>query len=474
MLATNINAVRPIGMLGRVGLRYSRTEAPPPPVQTPSPSLGAHHTWMAILLVVMVGKVTEWVPGITGLPLAKVAFFFTALYAYRVRHKLVPVRVTSLKIAKPAIAFLALTILSIFFSIYQSNTLLSSEATAIYLVTFVVLVKITQTMRDVERMLLALAGSAVSLAVGVLVNNHDGRAHINSNFDPNDVAYVLDTLLPIVIAIGVAQSKWRKWAAYGFALTIVPPILLTGSRGGAIGLGVVIIAMILFPLRLSAKGELRASKLWETVAKIVLLALLSGLIWHGLPEDTQARLATLGDLQNDYNNDPHLNASRMVLWRRGVGLAMERPIGYGMNAAAAADGGAGGQYRTSHNSFVQALVELGVLGFLLFAYTYYIIWKELGILTKRARQGSVDSDTAKAALYARALRIALAGNLAAGFFLSEAYSPCLWMIVAICAAFVRVETARQMATDRQRDCASLDMQEPLNTSATPRRRAQSR
>jgi hypothetical protein len=57
---------------------------------------------------------------------------------------------------------------------------------------------------------------------------------------------------------------------------------------------------------------------------------------------------------------------------------------------------------------------------------------------RRGRLRPIDHETAEAALYARALRIGLAGNAVAGFFLSQAYSYCLFMIVAICVALVRI------------------------------------
>jgi hypothetical protein len=400
---------------------------------------------MAILLIVMIGKVTEWVPAISGVPLAKIAFLFAAFYAARVWHKLVPVRVRSLRIAKPAVAFLVLSILSVFFSIYKSNTLMASQGSVVVLVTFVVLVKITQTMRDVERMLLALVGSAISLTAGVLLNYSGGRAHINENFDPNDIAYVLDTLLPIVIAIGVAHSKRRKWLGYGLALNVILAILLTGSRGGAIGLGVVALALIAYPLNLSKTGELRGFAPGGVLVKLTVLAVLGAVVWGNLPSETRERLATLVDLQHDYNAGDS-NASRTVLWRRDIGLALQRPIGYGLASAGAADWRAGGQFRTAHNSFVQALLELGVLGLVLFVSSYVVTWKELGKIRLRGQQESVDPETAKAALYARALRIGLAGNVVAGLFLSQAYSPCLWMILAICTSFVRIVTPVPPAT----------------------------
>jgi O-antigen ligase len=395
---------------------------------------------MAVMVVVMVGKVTEWVPGLTGVPLAKIAFLFVVLYAYRERHTLVPVRMLSLRIAKPAIAFLVLAILSVSFSIYRSNTLIASQAMIVYLIAFIVLVKITQSPREVELMLLALAASAVSLAAGVIFNYRGGRAHINGNFDPNDIAYNLDTLLPVVIALGMAHSKRMKWSAWGIALIMVLAILLTGSLGGTIGLGVVIISIVVYPISLSKTGELRGFTLRSTILKLALIALLGIVIWGNLPPATQARLSGLQDLQNNYNAGDS-NASRLVLWRRHIELALQRPIGYGMGSAPAADGRAGGQYRTSHNSSVQAFIELGALGLVLFWSTYYITWTQLGRVTRGAHPRLSGQESSKARLYARALRIALVGNIAAGFFLSEAYSPCIWMLVAVCASFVRIATA---------------------------------
>jgi O-antigen ligase len=402
---------------------------------------------MAILVIVMVGKVTEWLPGISGLPLAKVAFLFVVAYTAREWHKLAPVRVRSLRVAKPALAFLVLSILSVFFSIYKSNTLSMIESSIIMLITFVMLVKITQTLRDVERMLLALIGSAVSLSAGVLFNYSGGQAHINDNFDPNDIAYALDSLLPIVLGFAVTHSRYRKWLAYGLALSMILAILLTGSRGGVIGLGVVLLALIAFPLKLSKSGELGGFAPGGMIVKLALLAMLGGVVWGNLPAFTKLRLATLEDLQHDYNADPHLNASRNVLWRRDIELSLKRPIGYGLGSAPAADGLAGGQFRTAHNSFVQAVLELGILGLVLFVSIYVLAWKELGKIVRRGRQRSVDPETARAALYARALRVGLAGNAVAGFFLSQAYSYCLFMIVAISAALVRIAPTGSVASD---------------------------
>jgi O-antigen ligase len=213
-------------------------------------------------------------------------------------------------------------------------------------------------------------------------------------------------------------------------------------------LGVVVLAVFAYPLSFSKTGELRRFAPGGMIVKLALLAVFGVMVWGSLPGETRQRLATLGDLKHDYNADPHLNASRTVIWRRDIELALQRPIGYGLGSAPAVDARAGGQYRTAHNSLVQAFVELGVLGLVLFVWSYLVTLKELGKIRLRGQQNSVDRETAKAALYARALRIGLAGNVVAGFFLSQAYSSCLWMIVAICASFVRITTKVPPATSK--------------------------
>lgn len=406
----------------------------------------AYNIWLAIFLAVLVGKAAEWVPGMTGIPLVKIAFVFTALYAYRARASFVPVRVRSLRIARPAIAFLILSILSIFFSIYKSFTLLSIQISIIYLLSFTVLIKITQTQRDVERLLIALAIAGVSLSVGLLFSYSGGRAHINGNFDPNDIAYELDTLLPLVWALRGGRSKSHRLLLNLAAAAMVAAVLLTGSRGGAIGLGVVLLATTAFPLDIAKNGQLKQFAATGMLVRWGLIALMGVAVWGHLPQESQERLLTLLDLKHDYNADPNSNASRTVLWRRDIGLALQRPIGYGMGCASAVDGLNGGQYRTAHNSLVQAFVELGALGLWLYLATYYVTWRELGRITAVGRLQAPDKESSQVALYARAFRIALAGNLAAGFFLSQAYSASLWMLIAVCAAFVRIASQKVAAS----------------------------
>jgi O-antigen ligase len=408
---------------------------------TAKTSTPAYVIWTVILIALMVGKVADWVPGLSSVPLVKIAFLFAAISAYRSQRALPSVRIRSSRITRAALAFLALAIASFVFSIYKSATLMLSLYILILLLSIMLVMKVTQTLRDVEKLLLGFVAAGVSLSVGLVLNYHGGRAFINGNFDPNDIAYLLDTILPIVLALRPRQSRsgWLLMSALAFV--VVVSILLTGSRGGAVGLCVVIAAATAFPLSRDGSGALKRFSIGRTLIRCAILVLTVALAWGYLPADTQQRMATLVNLGSDYNANSTENGSRLLIWEQDIGMVLKRPIGYGLGSAELVDGLAGGQYRAAHNCLVQALVELGALGLLLYLRVLYTMWSELGRVSRIAQDPSAGEEEQKAALYARALRTALAGCFVAGFFLSQAYSAGLWMLVATAATLVRITVA---------------------------------
>src|ERR1700683_2645779 len=123
----------------------------------------AHNVWMAVLVAVLVGKFSEWVPGLASVPLAKIAIGLTMILAWRARATFAPVRVRSLPIARWALTFLGLAIFSVLYTVYLSESLSDMYAVLIYVISFVLLLKITQSVRDVERLLVALCVAAAGL-----------------------------------------------------------------------------------------------------------------------------------------------------------------------------------------------------------------------------------------------------------------------------------------------------------------------
>lgn len=392
---------------------------------------------MAAFLVVMISKVGDWVQDLSGVPLVKITFAITLIVALRAGKLPSPIRALSLRVARPAIAFELLAMASVLFSIYKSETLVDMESSAIYLISLVLLVKITASMRDLERLLKGLAVAGVLLAVGTLINFAGGRANMQA-WNSNDIAYALVTLMPLVLAQRSGRSRLAGLAVYGLALLMVIATFLTGSRGGFIGLAVVVAGVTAFPLDPDKKGRLRPFNPGGALLRIVPMLAVGVLVWTHLPADTTERLATLEDLKSDYNLSSTSEDSRTLIWRRDVGFAIQRPIGYGMGTSEAVDGLlGGGHYKTAHNSLVQVFVELGVLGLILYLTAYYRVWRGLAAVST-AQRGLPGPESARLSLHARALSIAFAGNFAAGFFLSQGYSGLLWMLVAVCAVMVRI------------------------------------
>jgi hypothetical protein len=413
------------------------TQVSAPLAAAPAPAApAAQNLWLAIYVAVMVGQFSQWVPGLEDVPLAKIAILITALFAFRARATLRAVRLRSLTIARLALAYLVLAILSIGFSTYVSLSLAASYLIVVLLLSFVLVVKITQTERDVRRLLIALCFAAGGLTLAVLLTYSGGRARINLNFDSNDLAYGMVTALPIIRAVRITGTRGRL-LLQALSVAVIIAILLTGSRGGELGLAAVLVLLVAFPIGFTKTGELKPFRLGRFVVVLVLIAAAGAALWGYLPQESRERMASLLDLTNDYNAGD-TTASRSAIWLRNSAKVLTRPIGYGLGTSEYVDGLSGGAYRALHNSFVESLVELGMLGLFLFCASYWVTIRQLGRISALGRRKVPPADAAKACVYARALRIALVGNAVSGFFLSQSYSELLWTLIAICAALVRI------------------------------------
>jgi O-antigen ligase len=219
--------------------------------------------------------------------------------------------------------------------------------------------------------------------------------------------------------------------------------LLTESRGGLLGLIFEVVAMtFLLPIAWRGQLQFHTSKS-KVITRVVLLALIGGVGWQSLPEATRVRLNTVTELGSDYNADAS-QGGRLAIWTRNLPLALNRPWGYGAGSFTAVDGlFAGGKYRAPHNTFLQALIELGVPGFALFIA---IIVSCLRYLRMPADQGPRNqtgpSDEPRA--FARALGIGLIGLCVSGFFLSELFANVFWTFVTLSCA---VGIVRRMPPD---------------------------
>lgn len=214
-------------------------------------------------------------------------------------------------------------------------------------------------------MLAGLFNALLALAQAAGVNplwqeSYEGRFAVYGTFgNPNYLGEYLAPLAVLAAGLGLAAATPARRAACGsLALVFAGVVVLTGGRGGWLGLvagGVTLLA--LQPRR--PGGGWR----WSLLAAPIAVAAL----WSPL----RSRLAGLFDPQ-----DPTV-ATRLFMWRTAVAIAAVHPLtGAGLNGfgahyldAAAALQALGkirplyaGITRDAHNDYLQVLVATGLVG----------------------------------------------------------------------------------------------------------------
>lgn len=418
------------------------TEATPridPPVRAQTP-LGAQRsetpgpmaTMMLIYLVVVVGRIGDIVPGMQNIPLAKIVAGLAILVAAQNWSTLPRVSIWSLRPARFTLLIMAISTVSILFSVWRHETLgIITGAVLSISVAMVLMIKSAKNWQAVRRLFLGCALSALVLALSVEITRHGGRAGFTRDLDPNDFAFLLVGLLPIVVAFVCVSRGLKKISFACASLWVIVEILRTESRGGLLGL-VCVVALMIVLLPPNRRGRLlpRTPKA-AVAARIMILAIASLLIWHVIPESARTRLATITHPDSGYNTNLNDPTGRFSIWLQTLPLSLRRPWGWGAGAFAAVDGMyGGGRYKAPHNMYLEALIDLGVAGLALFLATLVSSFRRL---TREAfaQPEPVQQAGLERRVFARALIASLSGFCVSGFFLSEFYMQALWALIIL-------------------------------------------
>jgi len=406
------------------------------PRQVPEqPSVAAR--WLGLYVVVAVGRLTDLLPFAHSLPLAKMVFAIVLIAAFRGRAGVSPVRLSSIDLARNAIAFTALVLVSFVFSTYKSESLAFIAGTFLtVIVGFFISVKVLARWRDIRAVLKAFAIVGLILSAETLAGYTGGRAYVQSMYDTNDLAYVLTGVLPITLAFAAISSRFARIFWFAVSALIVTAVLLTQSRGGLLALVAIVLMLVWKPLLAPAADNSARAGARGVMVRAIVAAVLSVATWTQLPTDAQHRLGLLVSLQDDYNTDLSNTTGRSSIWKRNAIAGLERPIGFGVDTFTYVDGHTGGQYMAPHNSVLEVFVELGVLGLVLWLRLWILSWRSLQPSPNATAAQPVESELKRREqlVMAQALRICLVALFVAGFFLSQSYSVILWELLATCAA----------------------------------------
>jgi O-antigen ligase len=258
--------------------------------------------------------------------------------------------------------------------------------------------------------------------------------------NPDDLGLVLALGIPIAwYLVGSVElsprTLWLKWINFAYVPVALLGIALSGTRTALIAALPGLVFALVSAVRLS---------IWAKSAIVALGVSAAYLLIPLVPEASFQRLGTTGTevFQGDWNG-------RIELWAQGLAAFREHPLfGIGSNMYRSINF----EGKVAHNSFLSVLVELGIVGFVLFAVI-------LGIVFIRA----IHQPRWEAAFWLSVLATWALG----AFTLTWEYRKPTWVILSFVIASSAVvvpvrEHARAVLASRQRRVERL----PARTGIT--------
>jgi hypothetical protein len=273
---------------------------------------------MGAYIVVAVGRIGDLVPWLQAIPLAKVVVVLAIIFAIRLRGDRTWATWKSVPPARLAMVLMGIATASILFSVLRSATLLVITGTVMAVViTLILTIMASRSWSSVKTILHGSVFASIVLVLTVFGSNFAGRAGYSNSYDPNDFAFVLVGLLPVVITFGVISRGAKRLLYFGIACVMIVATLLTESRGGLLGLIFEVVAMtFLLPIAWRGQLQFHTSKS-KVITRVVLLALIGGVGWQSLPEATRVRLNTVTELgPSDLDPQPAVGAQSALGLRR--------------------------------------------------------------------------------------------------------------------------------------------------------------
>lgn len=215
--------------------------------------------------------------------------------------------------------------------------------------TFVVVVFGCQVLRVLEPLFLHLTtgywGSYADMGDGYVLERLAGAP--NDIVNPNGLAFVILTALPFLYyLIGGSRREIVRLASIGLLVALLYALVLTGSRSGMLGL-LVIAAAIIFRSK-------------HRTAILVIAAISAALLVGVMSPDMKDRYLSLID---DGTRNAATTHGRLEHMKDEVRVAIRHPLlGHGLGTSQEALSNEVGRYQPSHNLYLEAIIELGLIG----------------------------------------------------------------------------------------------------------------
>jgi hypothetical protein len=341
-------------------------------------------------------------------------------------------------------------------------------------------------------------GDVMSTGVEGLVRvvGYMGSSGLTGN--PNDLALMLNLIVPIAGALAIGSRGIPRLIALGAILLSVGAIIVTFSRAGFLALATTFVMFLIVLVRrrsagvaialllvaLSSRGMTRLFAVGvallsmggviitfsragflalaatffmfllvlvrrKSSAAAIALLIAALAVPMALPKTYVERLSTITNLDQDKTGSAQGRY-------KDLGVALEvishNPIiGVGLGQDMIALNQARGLYtwRSVHNVYLQYAVDLGIPGFVLFAWLHLLCFRSAWAVDRRAREDPVVADLQP---IATGIQVSLIAFLVAAMFHPIAYQFYFFSIAGLAVALkntCRAEIARHKASQGQ-------------------------
>lgn len=332
-------------------------------------------------------------------------------------------------------------VLTVPLSLWPTQSLVFLAAS--YLCTVILFLLVSQCVRHFKTLeaigkglvvMTLILGAAIVVHPKELVTESGFRLSVSDSYDSNDLAVVYAMGMPFLFYWFWRGGLFWKAVCVLAALLAVYGIYRTGSRGGLVALGAVVLYMI---VRVRELGPFLRG------------ALVAGLVVGGIAmtqTDTfeQLILALRGQDYNTTSDD-----GRIQIWKRGIGYAFTYPVtGVGVKCFDVAEGDkeisgrtksvSGIRWMTAHNSYIQVAAECGLIVFAFWLAMIVSSFLELRRQRKNLFPWRRDPKIRRILVFQSMVRTSLWAYVVGACFLSLGYLPFLYLLVALTVALATI------------------------------------
>jgi O-antigen ligase len=377
---------------------------------------------LLLFMVVYCARPEDWIPGLSSVPLAKIAGVLAlvalVLSLGKIRQRLPNEVILVILLTAQLFATVPMS------PVWRGGALNTTLDFAKLVIIVPVMVMAVNTATRLHQLLFIQAASVATISAVAVWKGHmlGGRLAgvLSGNYsNPNDLALAIVISLPLCLALlFLSRSVLSKVAWAVATLVMAYAVFLTGSRGGFLALAVT-----------TAVG------LWEFAIRgrrtylLVIVALVGVALCLSSSRMLSDRLKSTFDSENDVASAYGSAEQRQHLFWRSLEVTAEHPLfGVGPgNFPIISD-----SWRVTHNSYTQMSSEGGIPALVLYLMVLWAGFKNL----KRTKKLSGTNKEAK--LFAGALHASLAGFVVGSLFASCAYQFFPYFLVSYTTVLLRI------------------------------------